>query len=301
MRAVTIPTSDDLAAARQVVARYLAPTPLVGRLKLETLQPTGSFKVRGALAALERTPPDERVVAASAGNHGLGVAWAAAKLGRTATIVVPETASTAKVAALRALSADLVQHGRGYDEAEAHALGLDGRFVSPYNDRDVIAGQATIGAELPPDEPLLVVCPVGGGGLVSGLVLWARERGDARVVGVGASASTAVGVAVAAGEIVAVDVLPTLADGLAGNLEPGSVTPRVAADADALHAVDEPAIEDAMRALAREHGVVGEGSAATALAAIRSGLVAPRDGERLVVVVTGRNVALDVLGRVLSG
>ena len=93
MRAVSLPTPEDLAAARDVVAEHLAPTPLVGPLKLETLQPTGSFKIRGALAALARTPSDERVVTASAGNHGLGVAWAAAKLGRSATIVVPENAS----------------------------------------------------------------------------------------------------------------------------------------------------------------------------------------------------------------
>ena len=300
MRVVALPDADDLAAAREVVARHLVPTPLVGPLKLESLQPTGSFKVRGALAALERTPPGDRVVTVSAGNHGLGVAWAAARLGRTATIVVPETASPAKVAALRALGADLVLHGADYDEAEAYALALDGRFVSPYNDRDVIAGQATIGAELP-DGPLLVVCPVGGGGLISGLVLWAREREHVRVVGVEARASTAVSAAVAAGEIVAVDVRPTLADGLAGNLEPGSVTPHAAAGAAALHAVDEAQIEDAMRTLAREHGVVAEGAAATGLAAVRAGLVTPAEGERLVVLVTGRNVALDVLARVLAG
>ena len=299
MREVSLPGAEDLAAAREVVARHLAPTPLVGPLKLETLQPTGAFKVRGALAALARTPAHERVVTVSAGNHGLGIAWAAAALGRSATIVVPETASPAKLSALEALGADLVRHGTSYDEAEAHALELGGRFVSPYNDRDVIAGQATIGAELP-DGPLLVVCPVGGGGLLSGLVLWARERGDVRVVGVEAAASRAVSAAVDAGEIVPVEVAPTLADGLAGNLEPGSVTPQAAADADALHAVAEPQIEDAMRALAREHGVVTEGAAATAVAAVRAGLVAPSGDERLVIVVTGRNVALDVYARVLA-
>ena len=276
MRAVSLPTPDDLAAARQVVAAHLAPTPLAGPLKLETLQPTGSFKIRGALAALARTPPHERVITASAGNHGLGVAWAAATLGRAATIVVPENASPAKLAALERIGADVVRHGDAYEEAEAHALALDGRFVSAYNDRDVIAGQATIGAELPAG-PLLVVCAIGGGGLLAGLVLWARERGDARVVGVEAAASRAVSTAAAAGRVVEVEVRPTLADGLAGNLEPGSLTPQVARDADALVAVEEPAIEDAMRALAREHGVVAEGAGAAAYAAVREGLAgAPR-------------------------
>jgi threonine dehydratase len=297
---VSLPDGADLAAAREVVARHLAPTPLVGALKLESLQPTGSFKVRGALAALARTPERERVVTVSAGNHGLGVAWVAAALRRTATIVVPETASPAKLRALEVLRTEVVRHGTSYDEAEAHALELGGRFVSPYNDRDVIAGQATIGAELP-EGRLLVVCPVGGGGLLSGLVLWARERGDVRVVGVEAAASRAVSNAVAAGRIVPIDVGPTLADGLAGNLEPGTVTPQAAAEADALLAVDEVQIEDAMRGLAREQGVVAEGSAATGYAAVRAGLVKPRDGERLVVIVTGRNVALDVYARVLAG
>jgi threonine dehydratase len=299
VREVTLPTPDDLAAAREVVAAHLPPTPLVGPLKLETLQPTGSFKVRGALAALARTPPGERVVTVSAGNHGLGIAWAATRLGRTAAIVVPETASPAKLAALERLGADVARHGASYDEAEAHALALGGRFVSPYNDRDVIAGQSTIGAELP-DGPLLVVCAVGGGSLISGLLLWARERGDVRVVGVEAAASRAVSAAVAAGRIVPIDVAPTLADGLAGNLEAGSVTVQAAREADALLSADEPEIESAMRTLAREHGVVAEGAAATAFAVVERGEVVPRDGERLVVVISGRNVALDVLGRVLA-
>src|ERR687889_438405 len=103
MRSVTLPSAEDLATALEVVAAHLAPTPLVGPLKLETLQPTGSFKVRGGLVAMARTPPGERVVTVSAGNHGLGLAWAAARLGREATIVVPETASPAKVDALRRL------------------------------------------------------------------------------------------------------------------------------------------------------------------------------------------------------
>jgi threonine dehydratase len=299
LRAVSLPTADDLAAAREVVARHLAPTPLVNGLKLETLQPTGSFKVRGAINALANTPADERVVTASAGNHGLGVAWAAVTLGRRATIVVPETASPAKLAALERIGADVVKHGDGYADAEAHALELDGRFVSAYNDRDVIAGQATIGAELP-DGPVLAVCAIGGGGLLAGLVLWAKERGDARVIGVEAAASRAVSAAARAGHTVEVDVLPTLADGLAGNIEPGSVTPQVAREADALVAVEEDAIEDGIRALAREHGVVAEGAGAVPYAAVRQELVRPDDHEQLVVVVSGRNIALDALSRVLA-
>lgn len=303
VRPVVLPDAGDLAAARTVVAAHLAPTPLIdselvgGSLKLETLQPTGAFKVRGALAALSRLPAGERAVTASAGNHGLGVAWAAGALDRPATVVVAQNASPAKIEALRATGVDLVLHGRGYDDAEAHALSLAGTFVSAYNDRDVIAGQATIGSELP-HGPLCVVAPAGGGGLLSGLAAWAAERGDVRVVGVEAVVSPALSAAVAAGEVVQVSVGETLADGLAGNLEPGSVTVAGVADVE-LVSVGEDELADAMRALARHHGLVVEGAAAAGVAAVRAGRVKPRAGERLVVVLTGRNVALDVLADVL--
>src|SRR5215211_7510600 len=144
-RSVAPPTPQELEAAAAVVAERLAPTPLIPapelgedvHLKLETLQPTGSFKVRGALAALARAGAGARVCAASAGNHALGIAWAAAALGVEATVVVPETASPAKLLALEALPVEVVRHGPDYDAAEAHALALaeqGARFISPYND-----------------------------------------------------------------------------------------------------------------------------------------------------------------------
>src|ERR687896_1267353 len=181
VREVAVPTEADREAAWEVVSARLAPTPIVPApglgddvyLKLETLQPTGSFKVRGALAALSRAERGP-VVTASAGNAGLGVAWAAAALGVTATVVVAETASPAKLAALEALPVTLVRHGADYDEAEAHALELAGRgatYVSSYNDAGVIAGQASLGRELEGQlsVPLCVACPLGGGSLASGL------------------------------------------------------------------------------------------------------------------------------------
>src|SRR4051794_1103037 len=275
-RAVAPPTSAALDAAAAVVAARLAPTPLVpapalgadAHLKLETLQPTGSFKVRGALAALAGAGPGARVVTASAGNHGLGVAWAAAALGVHATVVVPETASTAKLAALDALPVDVVRHGRSYDEAEAHALALaaeGARYVSPYNDADVISGQATLGreldAQLPAGAPVTVVCAVGGGGLASGLGLWAASRPGAGVAGDEAARTPPFPAALAAGAIAPIEPGETLADGLGGNLEPGSVTfPLVRDHVASLAAVSEPEIEEAIRFLARAHGVVAEGA-----------------------------------------
>src|SRR5690349_3682207 len=133
MRAVRTPDVDDVVAACAIVARHLPPTPVAAcaalgdgvALKLETLQPTGSFKVRGALVAVATAiteDPTRPLVTASAGNHGLGVAFAATMYGATATIVVPETASTAKKAALAAFDVTLLEHGADYDAAEAHAI-----------------------------------------------------------------------------------------------------------------------------------------------------------------------------------
>ena len=196
-RSVRTPTFDDIESAWQTVHSVLEPTPLVsspiaasGSLKLETFQPTGAFKVRGGLAGVSALQEDQRAVTSSAGNHGLGVAWAAARLGRQATVVVPERSSAAKVAALRTYPIELVEHGADYEAAEKYALELaaaeGASFISAYNDPTVIAGQATIGRELDTQAlgELTVVVPVGGGGLLAGLALWARSRPGVRLAGV---------------------------------------------------------------------------------------------------------------------
>lgn len=317
VRAVAAPGAAELAAAREAVSARLAPTPLVRApglgddvwLKLESLQPTGAFKVRGALAALSALPATEAVVTASAGNHGLGVAWAATALGRRATVVVPENASPAKLAALERFDVALERVGSSYDDAEAHALALAAQgavYVSPYNDPRVIAGQATIGAEidavLGPLEDLTVVAPLGGGGLASGLGLWssARPGGRARVVAVEAEHSQAFRTALDAGAITPFAPEPTIADGLGGNLEPGSVTFDLVRDhVDAVLASPEPGIEDAIRVLASAAGVVAEGAAACAAAAVLAGRVGASGP--VVLVITGRNIARARLAEVLGG
>jgi threonine dehydratase len=285
----------------------LVPAPALGEevhLKLETLQPTGSFKVRGALAALSRAS-GEPVVTASAGNAGLGVAWAAAALGVRATVVVAETASPAKVTALQALPVTLIRKGAGYDDAERHALELAAQgaeYVSSYNDTGVIAGQSTIGRELEAQlpGPLTVVAPLGGGGLSSGLGLWASGRPGARVVAVEAERSPTMSTALAAGAITPVEVGDTLADGLAGNIEPGAVTFELVRDhVAAVTSVSEAEIEEAIRFLARAPGIVAEGAGAAAVAGVMAGRVSRGDGP-LVVMVTGRNIALARLAAVLG-
>jgi threonine dehydratase len=316
-RLVREPTADDVLAAADLIARYLPVTPvlaspLLGRramLKVETFQPTGSFKVRGALTAVAAAvarDPRGRVVTASAGNHGLGVAFAAQLLGARATIVLPENASTAKWAALERFDVDLVAHGTSYEEAEAHALDLAGAgswFVSAYNDPDVIAGQGTIALELFAQAPDVetIVAPTGGGGLLAGLCLAASTRPGVKVCGVEADASPAVSASVAAGHVVEVSVGPTLADGLAGNLEAGSVTvPIIARLVDQLVRVDEGAMGEAVRFLAFQHGLVAEPSGAIGVGALSRGFVPPAEGST-VVVVTGRNLSRSLLSELLAG
>jgi len=313
VREVHAPSEADLDAAWELVSARLAPTPLVPApalggdvlLKLETLQPTGSFKVRGALAALSRQG-GAPVITASAGNAGLGVAWAAAELGMSATVVVAETASPAKTAALSALPVTLIRHGAGYDEAEAHALELATRgatYVSSYNDTGVIAGQSTIGRELDAQLPgaPTVVCPLGGGSLASGLALWAADRPGARVVAVEAERSPGFSSALAAGRLTPVEVRETLADGLAGNIEPGAVTFDLVRDhVAAVASASERELEEAVRFLARVHGIVAEGAGAAAVAGVLAGTV-EHDSGPLVIVVTGRNIALARLAEVLAG
>ena len=300
--------------AQAVVAQHLRPTPIVTwladqgelALKMETFQPSGSFKVRGALSAMYAYAGSERgLVTASAGNHALGMAEAALVLGKQATIVVPETASTAKIEALRRYPVDLRLVGVRFEDAEEEALRLaaDGMdYVSPYNDDRVIAGQSSVAAEVAQqvDGPITLVVPVGGGGLVSGVALEAARHGDRiRVIGVEVEASMAVSAGVLAGHTVGVEVSDTIADGLAGNIEDGCVTPTIVRDTEVqLVSVLERSVRAAVRTLATQAGLVVEGASAVTLAAVAEGLV-PQD-RQIVLVLTGRNIAPSLLTELLA-
>ena len=313
MRTVHLPTVDDVVAARDVIDRHLTPTPIISRaglgsvvLKVETLQPTGSFKVRGALVAVAREHA-RPIVTASAGNHGLGVAYAATEYGASATIVIPTNASSVKRAALESFAVELVAAGESYDEAEAHALELAARgahFISPYNDPDTIAGQGTIALELFDQMPEVrqIVVPIGGGGLISGIGLASTLRRDVRVIGVQAAASPAM--AAALDGVSSIDVQPTLADGLAGNLEDGTITVELTRRHVAeIVDVSEDEIASAVAFLSARHGLVAEGSAAVGIAALLHGKI---DADQpTAVIVTGRNIApstyIDILMREAGG
>lgn len=318
MRHVQPPTTAQFEAARDAVAANLRPTPLVelhtplGPLwcKLESLQPGGSFKVRGAIAAVSaavRERPDVQVVTCSAGNHGLGVAFAAQRLGVPATVVLSRTASAVKVARLKGYDIELVQHGESFAEAQAFALKLaaerDARYISPYNDADVIAGQATVASELMeqlPDVAHLLV-PVGGGGLLSGIGLALRAAGrEVGLIGLQPARDAAMVASIGAGHAVEVERAPTIADGLAGAIEDGSVTVEIIRDLGVpVIPLEEAQIRAAVRTASVDFGLVFEGSAAIALAAAELGMV-PFDDGPVAMVGTGRNITPTLLAELIS-
>ena len=313
-------TPADILAARRRISGIVQPTPLeVSRplsaltgaevwLKLELAQVTGSFKLRGAANALRQLPPATHVVACSAGNHALGVAHTAALTGTPATLVVPTTASPAKVTALRRYPVEGILHGAGYDEAETEALRLAAHhgwhFVSPYNDPAVIAGQGTLAIEVwdaLPDVDMVVVA-VGGGGLASGVGIWARAMNPrVRIIGVQAAASAAMAAALRAGRVVPAPDEPTLADGLAGGIASDTITlPILQQVLDEMILVEEAAIARAMRWLIDEHHLIVEGSAAVTVAALLEGQITHLVGKRIVALLCGRNVAISTLHHILA-
>jgi threonine dehydratase len=266
-------------------------------LKLETLQPTFSYKIRGALNAVlalaERGDVASALVTASAGNHGRALAHAAAAVPLPLTVYVPQDAPRIKLDAIRAAGATLVPC-RDYDEAERRAKehGASGHatYISPYAHPDVIAGAGTLALEILDDDPDVrtIVAAVGGGGLVSGIAIAVASR--ARTIGVEAEASCPFTRSLAAGGIVTVDVQPTLADGLAGNLDPDTITFEIVRDrVDRIATVSEPQIHEAIAGLIREERLIAEGAAAVAVAGVLSGGLTASGG-RTAVVLSGANI-----------
>jgi threonine dehydratase len=293
---------------------------LAGRdvfLKLESLQPTGSFKIRGALNAAIRhverygaaAPP---IVTASAGNHGRALAYATELLGLRLTVYVPRDAPRAKRDAIARHGAEL-KLVDAYDETEPaakrQAAATDAVYIGPYADADVIAGAATVALEVFEDLPeaATIAVPMGGGGLASGIGIVAKAvGGDGRaaakptIVGVEAAASPAFTTSLAAGRITRFSPGPTLADGLAGNLDPDSMTFEIVRDTvHRVVTVSEEELAGSMRGLAANDQLIVEAAGGAAVAAIQAGRC---DGDRgpIVAIVSGANVDLDKLVLVLG-
>jgi len=315
------PTIDDIRRAQCRIASTARRTPLErsrwlsaehGRdvlLKLECFQLTGSFKIRGAMAKLSSLTDGERargVLTVSAGNHGLAVSHCSEALGLEATIVVPQAASRAKVASIRRYPVTLIERGATYDDAERAARDVEresgATFVSPYNDREVIAGQGTIGLEILEDLPGIdaVVVPVGGGGLLAGVAVAVKAINPLiEVYGAEPLTSPTMTAALEVGRIVEIAEQPTIADGCAGNIEPGSITfPIIQRLVDGIILVSEDSIRTAIGRIAREDHVMIEGSAAISIAALGDPVL---DCKTVAAIISGRNISLDLFAEVIGG
>lgn len=310
----------DVERARAALAPHLRPTPLRPsfaapgtdlRLKLECWQPTGSFKVRGATYLLSTLGEEERrhgVVAASAGNHALGVAFAVSRFAGTvrATLFVPRTAPRAKVDKLRRFPVEVRETGETYDDAVEAARAFEretgATFVPAFEDVRTAAGQGTIGLEILEECPEVatVLVPVGGGGLIAGLAAAVKARApDVRVVAVQPEASPALRESLRLGRaLLTYPAGPTLADGLSGGI--GEIAFDHRDLLDEIVTVSEAEIEDAIVALLAADQVVAEASGAVGVAALRAGKVASAERGPVVAVVTGGNIDARVLARLLG-
>ncbi len=305
---------EEIAQARARIAPYLTPTPIEAAqglgegvwLKLENANQTHSFKIRGALNALLSLDEAARrrgVIAVSSGNHAGALAYAAQLSDVSAQILMPKTTPQKKIANVRRWGAEAILFGDNYDEAESEALRRAGHprsWISPYNDRAVIAGAGTIGLEILDQLPGVarVIVPVSGGGLLAGVATALKLRQPAiEVIGINARSAPAMYNAFHARQLA--QVWDTLADALSGDIEAGSITiPICLRHMDAIALVDEAQIAAAMRYLLAAGWVV-EGGGAVGVAALLDEALPPVDGAT-VVVVSGGNVDLSVLRAVLQ-
>lgn len=314
---MTLPTVLDVYEAKGRLAPHLQPTPLLPShwlssiadgsvfMKVESLNLSASFKIRGALNAALRlietggAGAAPQLVTASAGNHGRALALAAEKLGLACVVFTPASAPEAKKNAIRRHGAVLHGECDDYDAAETqardYAADEGGVYISPYNHPDVIAGAGTIGLEIVESMPGfdVIVIPLGGGGLASGMGLAIKAAAPrATVVGVEVEASSPFTLSLEAGRITEITPRPSLADGLVGNLEAGAMTfPLVRQVVDYVVTVSEDDLARAMKGLATEERLIVEGAGVAATAAIMAGK-ASAPGQRVVTMVTGGNVDL---------
>jgi threonine dehydratase len=267
-------------------------------LKCELENPTGSFKVRGAYNVLASMTPDDRargVVASSAGNHGLGVAYAAKAFGAPAYLYVPANAPQVKKDGIRALGATVNDEQPDYDAAmvvaKAHGETHGVRFINPCLGVDLLAGQGTVALEVLDQLPTVktVVICTGGGGLLGGMgAVLRRLAPSVRIVGVQSVETAAMTRSVAAGHVVDIPHTPTLADGLAGQIDDDALHIGQTC-ADDMVLVSEELLGETIAWLSRAHGFVVEGAGAVTVAALRHGLIADLEGP-VVALLSGRNI-----------
>ena len=279
--------------------------------KCENLQKTGSFKVRGACNKIANLTDEEKangVIASSAGNHAQGVALGAKMTGIKATIVMPATAPLAKVTATKGYGAEVVLNGLVYDDAYAKAVELQketgATFLHPFDDKYVIAGQGTIGLEIL--EQLdgnvdTIVCPIGGGGIIAGIAVAAKGiNPNIKIVCVQTANIPSMKKTMKNGEVTTAFKATTIADGIAVKT-PGNVTFEIIKElVDEVIVVEEDEIAQGMLFLMENQKVVAEGSGAVSTAALLSGKYVPQKDENVVCVISGGNVDVNTLYRVIG-
>ena len=278
--------------------------------KLENLQHTGSFKLRGAANRLMTLTPEQRAagcVTASSGNHGAALAYAMQKLSVGGVIFVPEQTSSVKVDAIRSYGGDVRFYGTDGLDTEIHARDYAGQnsmfYVSPYNDAEVMAGQGSCGVEIAAQLPDVddIFIAIGGGGLISGVgSVLRRHSKSVRIIGCQPSASAVMAHSVEAGEILQLPSAPTLSDGTAGGIEPGAITFALCKElVDDYVLIDEPGIAAAMRTFMDSQHQLIEGAAGVAIAAMLAN-TSDLKGHKVVILVCGANISRESLLSVIS-
>ena len=319
---MTFISMDDITSAQQVIAGIADQTPLVPSpfmtehcggeflLKLENMQPIGAFKIRGAMTAIAALPQDvPGVTCFSTGNHGRGVAYAAAKRGMKAVICMSSLVPQAKVDGIRALGAEARIIGQSQDEAafEVERLCREEGFVdiSPFDDRHVIAGQGTIGLELMEKRPDLetILVPLSGGGLAAGIALAAKTiKPSVKVIGISMDRGAAMHASIKAGTPVEVEEFNSLADSLGGGIGlDNQYSFEMCRDLlDEVVLVTEEEIYRAMQQLYYEDRIVAEGSCVVGIAAIMSGKIT-HVKTPMAAIITGRNLDMNMFTQIVSG
>lgn len=312
----------DIFAARRVIRGVADATPFVpspfmsarcGRdflLKLENMQPIGAFKLRGAYNAVMGLPESTAgVTCCSTGNHGRGVAYAAARRGMRAVICMSQLVPQAKVDGIKALGAEVAIVGTSQDDALAESLRLvatEGLVeISPFDDPKVIAGQGTIGLEMLEARPDLdtILVPLSGGGLAAGVAVAAKSiNPDINVIGVSMDRGAAMHASIVAGHPVEVDEVPSLADSLGGGIGMANrfSFPLCRENLDDIILVTEEEIRDAMQVLFFEDRIVAEGACVVGIAALLAGKL-PKPKGPVGTIITGRNLDMQMFHKIMAG
>jgi threonine dehydratase len=317
----SLPTLKDIEAAEERIRKYVPPTPLeyskgisemLGReayLKLETSLPIHVFKMRGALNKLLSLPDSalkKGIITASSGNHGLAISYASRLFGVRATICVPQNVNPQKLSAIEEQGAEIIRSGSGYDEAYETAVATAAKrnltFVHAFNDRDVIAGQGTCGLEMVRQLPQLdsATIAIGGGGLISGIAIAVKESlPKAWVYGAETTAIPSMYNSLEKGRVTTVIPGPTIADGMQA-ATPGELTyEAVRRNVDKIGLVTDPELEDAIYDLLSMARILAEPAGASPLAAMK-GALKGEPGKRIVLVISGGNISLDLLRSILT-